>query len=53
MPTPWGDGGDRLYCQKVVGAMPPNRPHKNLGTKIGYDHFVNSDPITQLAYGRG
>jgi len=38
---------------KSCGSDAPNRPHKNLGTKIGYDHFVNSDPITQLAYGRG
>ena len=24
-----GDGGDRLHGQKVVGAMPSNRPHRN------------------------
>jgi len=24
-----GDGGDRPHGQKVVGAMPPSRPHRN------------------------
>ena len=29
-----GDGGDRPHGQKVVGAMPPSRPHRNFVMSI-------------------
>jgi len=33
-----GDGGDRPHGKKVVGAMPPSRPHKNFDRLISKVH---------------
>ena len=33
-----GDGGDRIHGQKVVGAMPPSRRHRNFVMSV----FLNS-----------
>jgi len=36
-----GDGGDRPHSQKVVGAMPLSRPHKNFDRLISKVHSFN------------
>jgi len=42
-----GDGGDRPHGQKVVGAMPPSRPHRNFVITIFWkskmSHFLHLD----------